>query len=260
MIPISRLNPWIQPLQGGTTGGRLCCFAHAGGSATSFFSFARLLAADVEIAAIQYPGRGPRLHERPFSEINALASACVDALLASAWIEGGDYGFLGFSFGASVSFAVTLELARRGLPGPRFLALGGRLPPGQRGPVDFSKLASLPDRDFVAALIDHYGDPDGLLKNSEIATMILPALRADLQALGAWSPRKPARVDVPITAFAGREDPSVSLASLEPWARHTSASFRSLQVPGQHFVIHGNAHAVAAEVEGLLALTRAAAP
>ncbi|MEK8104564.1 thioesterase domain-containing protein [Micromonospora sp. M12] len=48
---IRALRPRSQP-----TAMRLVCFPHAGGSATFYHPLSRLVDADIEILAVQYPG------------------------------------------------------------------------------------------------------------------------------------------------------------------------------------------------------------
>ena len=59
---------------------RLFCFGHAGGSAAVFRKWAELLPADVEMLAVQLPGRGGRLSEPVVDSIPALVERLLPAL------------------------------------------------------------------------------------------------------------------------------------------------------------------------------------
>ena len=67
---------WISrfgPSDGART--RLACFPHAGGSSSFFFPLARAPAPDVEVVAVQYPGRRNRRSEPLLTRITALIAA-----------------------------------------------------------------------------------------------------------------------------------------------------------------------------------------
>ena len=46
---------------------RLICFPHAGGSASYFYAFSDQFAPDIEVFAVQYPGRQDRRAEPPIT-------------------------------------------------------------------------------------------------------------------------------------------------------------------------------------------------
>ena len=63
---------------------RLLCFAHAGGTAQAFYPWPRLLPADVELCALQLPGRARRLLETPPTHMDAILgrlAADTDAVI-----------------------------------------------------------------------------------------------------------------------------------------------------------------------------------
>jgi hypothetical protein len=65
---------WLRRFRpAGSTGNRLICFPHAGGSAAFFLPVARALAPAVNVLAVQYPGRQDRRAEPCIDNIPALA-------------------------------------------------------------------------------------------------------------------------------------------------------------------------------------------
>src|ERR1017187_4976652 len=60
---------------------RLFCFPYAGSGASIFRTWSDALPADVEVCPIQFPGRGTRLMETPFTQISPLIEALAQALV-----------------------------------------------------------------------------------------------------------------------------------------------------------------------------------
>ena len=85
---------------------RLFCFPYAGAGASIFRTWPDGLPADVEVCPVQFPGRGTRLMERPFTQLSPLVQALAQAL---APLLDKPFAFFGHSLGALVGF----ELARR---------------------------------------------------------------------------------------------------------------------------------------------------
>lgn len=234
---------WLRPSRPATHPQlRLVCFPHAGGSASTFFRFAQTLDQAIDVVAVQYPGRGERLMEPPLTDLDLKVAAICDALDTSDL----PFAFLGLSFGSLVAFATARELRRRGQSAPVAMFLGGRIPPHL--PATEAPLHELDDEAFLAALIRRYGDPDGMLADPEIVELVLPALRADVRASALWHYQHEAGLDVPLVAFAGRDDAEVR-QHLGEWRHHTTGPFEELVVAGGHFVFAGDATEVKRAIE-----------
>ncbi len=199
---------------------------------------------------MQYPGRGERLAEPPIDDLQALISRITDTLEQEGWSRSGRFGFVGHSFGSLVAFATARELRRRGLAAPSVLALGGRPAPQHLDAA--GHLHTLPREEFIDALVERYGDPDGLLRDPEFAEVVVPALRADITALETWTYRAEAPLAVPIVAFMGRRDPQYRDGTLDGWAEHTTASFTTRVLEGGHFIFGDDTSELAHDVESLM--------
>src|SRR3954463_418358 len=104
-------SQWFESLQGVNAGAiKLFCFPHAGGSAQIFRGWQPYLSPEITLCLAHLPGKGPRISERPFTEIKMLVAALADAILPQ--IQGA-FAFWGHSMGALVSFELARELQRR---------------------------------------------------------------------------------------------------------------------------------------------------
>ena len=100
---------------------QLVCFPHAGGTANFFRGWSRALPWDVDLLALQYPGREERFGEPCLTSIDALAGPAADALQRYAHAP---LVLFGHSLGAALAYEVAARLEARGAapftwPSPR---------------------------------------------------------------------------------------------------------------------------------------------
>jgi surfactin synthase thioesterase subunit len=79
------------------------------------------------------------------------------------------------------------------------------------------------------------GVPDEVLAEPEMREIILGPLRADLGWLHRYRPLPEPPLDVPVTAFAGVDDPTSGPDRMPGWSRYTRNAFASETLPGGHF-------------------------
>src|SRR2546423_1073197 len=81
---------------------RLFCFPHAGAGALSFRRWVELLPQEIELCAIQLPGREDRFREPPFTDVDALVLALRQVLYPYELSR--RFAFYGHSMGALVAY------------------------------------------------------------------------------------------------------------------------------------------------------------
>lgn len=211
---------------------RLLCFPHAGGGTWVFRRWGRALPPAVEVWPIALPGRGPRLREASLTRIDELARAAADALEASLELP---FACFGHSFGGLVAFEFVRELRRRGAPAP--LHLFASATPAPRRPRRLRAIHMLPDDEFLREITALGGTPSVVSENPELMSLMLPSLRADLEAYATYryAPEEP--LSCPVTAFGGAADSLVRAESLAAWSEETSAPCRVRMLPGGHFFV-----------------------
>jgi medium-chain acyl-[acyl-carrier-protein] hydrolase len=212
---------------------RLLCFPHAGGGAGAYLGWARQLSPDVQVGAVQLPGRETRLAEPPQDQLEVAIegiTAAVEALPVGEALV-----FFGHSMGAILAFETAHHLQERGVKLPARLVVSACRAPhlAEEDPP----VSHLPDADFVDAVARLDGISPGVRENPELLELALPALRADFVLCERYVCRREGRLDCPITIWGGREDPKVSEQQLLPWRCHTTLETRLRLFPGGHFFI-----------------------
>src|SRR6185437_5149441 len=78
---------------------------------------------------------------------------------------------------------------------------------------------------------------EGVLDDPDVARFLVPAVRADFDAAAGYVHAPSAPLDVPITTFAGKEDPFAPPDVVEQWRSQTSSSYAKVVFPGEHYFI-----------------------
>jgi len=207
---------------------RVFFLPHAGGSASGYLWHDHF-GEDVEVCAVQLPGRENRFCAAPLASMADVVDEVVPAIAAHADLP---YVLFGHSMGALVAYAVTRRLAELGLPLPMRLFVSAHRAPHLH---DRDPLHHLPDDQLVARMT--HSDLAGM--DPELRALFLPMVRADITVCETWAHPATDPLPVPVTAFGGRDDELVTEAELAAWHAHTAADFAMELLPGGHFYPDG---------------------
>jgi len=210
---------------------RLFCFPYAGGGASIYRLWTKLLPVNVGIYPIQLPGRENRIAETPVSNMRVL----VD-LLSNELIPYMDRPFVlfGHSIGARIAFELARVLRRKWGISPCSLIVSGSRAPHIPEP---HPLHHLPDDEFMSELRRFSGTPEAVLQSRELMEMFIPILRADFSIDETYVYSEDAPLDCPVFVFGGTEDIEAKVVELEAWADHTSGDFTLEMIRGDHFFL-----------------------
>jgi medium-chain acyl-[acyl-carrier-protein] hydrolase len=211
---------------------RLFCFPYAGGAAAVFRRWSEGLPRDVEVCPVQFPGRGSRLMEPPFTALAPLVKALAEAIVPKL---DKPFALFGHSLGALVCFELARELRRHGFPPSHLFVSAGRAPhlPRQGTPI-----YDLEEKAFLKELRRLNGTPEELLSNPELMEIVLPILRADFSIYETYAYSTEAPLDCPITSFGGLQDRRVSQPDLLAWRGETCGTFSLQLFNGDHFFLN----------------------
>jgi surfactin synthase thioesterase subunit len=220
---------------------RLFCFPYAGGGSLIYNQWAAALP-DVEVCAVQLPGREVRLREPPIDDLRQLLTGIAGGLgpyLKPA--RPGDrptpFAFFGHSFGALVAFELTRALRRSGAPLPEVLLVSGR--GGPSAPQRHAPLHGIPGIAFARAVSDRYGGiPAALFEEPELLELLLPMVRADLKITEQHAYVDEPPLPVRIHVFGGDQDAVVAQSDLQLWRKETSRELALQMFPGGHFFVN----------------------
>ncbi|MCX5410117.1 alpha/beta fold hydrolase (plasmid) [Streptomyces sp. NBC_00335] len=214
---------------------RLFCFPHAGGGASAFRELAEAAPPELEVVAVQYPGRQDRFDEPPVTDMAVMLRELARAI--EPWLDL-PAAFFGHSMGATLAFE-TARLLRPRHPSAvvRLFASARKAPH-----IDTRDRLPLPDDEAVLAYVRRLGGTGaGLLEIPELRELTLPTLRGDFRLLTGHRYAPGAPLTCPLTVVTGTDDASCTPQDAAAWARHTVAGHEVHTFPGGHFYLEGRA-------------------
>ncbi|MEU5289071.1 alpha/beta fold hydrolase [Streptomyces sp. CA-278952] len=212
----------------------LVCLPHAGGAASFWFPFSELLPPEVEVLAVQYPGRQDRRLDPRIENVQEMARGVFDALGERARER--PLALFGHSMGASVGFELIRLLEGELDVVPAVFFASGRPAPS----VHRSIGVHLRDDAGIVEELRRISGTDGrVLDDPELLQLALPAIRSDYKAAETYEyrPGPPLRCD--IIGLTGDADPRVEPDEVATWRDHTTGSFAFHVLPGDHFYLGG---------------------
>lgn len=203
---------------------RILCFPYAGGGASAYHAWGSLLPHDIEVCALQLPGRESRIAEASIDTwpllLERLAEATVPLLDVPTV-------FFGHSMGALIAYHLACQVT----PG-LLIASGAGPSPASRA----SMVSRGCDEQLVNRLRELEGTSAQVLNNPELLELVLPAFRADMRLCEDYGDPK-AVLRCPIVALGGSADAEVPAKELLHWKHRTEARFKMQMFDGGHFFV-----------------------
>jgi surfactin synthase thioesterase subunit/acyl carrier protein len=252
---------------------RLFCFPYAGGGLVSFRSWARSLSSDVELVAVEAPGRGTRINETAVGDIDTFVRELMPELLQ--WLDRPS-AFFGHCLGGLTMFATLRTLPPRHAHFIKHAFACAVRPPHllrRRGAFEDDLAYSLmlhheydvsippyaqPD-DVFAYIVRQFDTPDAdrMLEIPKLRKVLLPAIRAEFGMAYNYHHRPAEPFPFPVTSFVGDADPWVSEEDSAGWSALTRATFTNHLRKGSHFLMMDDEAYILQTIEKELAASAA---
>jgi surfactin synthase thioesterase subunit len=231
----------------------ILCIPHAGAGAAMFAAWGEALEDTASVWAARFPGRESLVLEQPLTALDALAGLLARAITQ---LKAAELTLFGHCSGALIAY----ELAHKMITAEddRVARL---IVSSQQAPFLTTKRQVLPAQvsdDFAVDFIKRTGGTDErALRDPEVLELLLPAIKADIEAIASYSP-PPHRekLDIPVWAISGSSDPGLSQHELARWAEVTTGIFRLRQFEGDHFFLFSQADSVLSFLREVLTATR----
>ncbi len=226
-----RARPGEPPRNPKDTETRLFCFAHAGAGSSVFRNWQKAMPPSIEVYGMVLPGREKRFQEPPQKSVEALVPA-----LAEAIAQFGDrkIALFGHSLGGILAFEVARLLAEKYKIRPAHLIIAAVAAPQFLPPaLQLHKIEK--DTEFIEALARFGGMQREVFEVPELLEMLMPVLRADIEAFERHACAGTFKIPWPLAVFGGQSDTTLKPEELLGWQEHAEGPFAFELMPGDHF-------------------------
>ncbi|WP_338569896.1 alpha/beta fold hydrolase [Arachnia propionica] len=230
---------------------------HAGAGASSYRDLASALVTELEtfpaigispaeIVVAHYPGRQDRAADSVPTTVLGYAEGLLPETESLIRLSDAPrpITIFGHSMGGLIGYELARLLQRRGLP-VRLLVVSATYPP------QLTKSAPAHPTDDET-LLEHLAALEGtnieVLRNQDVLSLVLPALKADYAAFDSYTDGNDEILTAPVLALGGWDDPGVNPAVLRGWAERTTGKLKVVMFPGDHFFIKDSVTTVAGTV------------
>lgn len=228
---------------------RLFCFPYLAGGASVFNNWSELLPPDIEVYAVQFPGKEERIHEEATGDLPALIETITEKIIP--FIRDKEFAFYGHSSGAMVSVNLIRSLQKINLA-PRHLIVGGASSPNYAKKSQGGLLKEIKDTpndkisdDFIARYLRFVDIPEEIIADKALMKEIVPSVLGDIKLLKYYlfdMPAEDIHIQCPITAILGSEDKIIEVDQIEGWKEHTN-QFNSRSIKdGRHLFLNNEKH------------------
>jgi surfactin synthase thioesterase subunit len=185
------------------------------------------------VLVVQYPQHAGRLADPAAPTVAALAE---DLFAAGPWEQTAPLRLFGHCMGSLVAFEFAKIAAQHGVAISRLWVSGGAAPSAM------ADLLPLPtaDAEIIADLRELGGTDPLLLEDPEFVELLVPAIRADYQALNRYTSEPGDSIEVDISVIGAERDDRVELDALKRWEAHTARRFDMHLLDGGHFFLFEN--------------------
>lgn len=216
---------------------------HAGGSASFFRDWRDHLPPDIDLLAVQYPGREERFSEPVMVTMAELAEGTVAALQRYA---DRPLVLFGHSMGATLAYEVATRLETLGTI-PWRVFVSAHPPPHRQRESELHRLGDQALLDDVQALSGGSSSP---LANPEARALFMPMLRGDYCAIETYRCMSMVKLQAPLDVLRATGDSSLDECEARAWQEVTFCASKVLHFSGGHFyLVPQREHVIARLVE-----------
>ncbi|MEJ7175141.1 alpha/beta fold hydrolase [Staphylococcus caprae] len=209
---------------------RVFCFHHAGGNASTYFTWANKNYDKIEFCPVELPGHGSRINEEYEHDFDAIIKNISHEIASYDNVD--NITLFGHSLGSLIAYEVTSLLEREYNVNVRNLIVAGREAPqcmNRHKDVHYFS-----DEYLVSELFEMGGTPISILNNNNLMDYFLPILRSDYMLHRNYT-FKNSQVNCPIHVHYGTQDKYTKLSNLKKWGTITTNNVFLNGFEGNHF-------------------------
>lgn len=215
---------------------QLFCLPYAGGAASVYSKWNRVIGDEIDLHPIELSGRGRRYKERLIENVDAVVEDLYPGIV-NRIDQNGEYAIFGHSLGGILAYELVRTLAGEGMPRPLKLFISAaRSPRVMKNEVTYN----LPDEAFKQKIFERGGTPKEVLENEELMEIHLPILRADFKAVETYRcDDDQKKLNCELGLICGTND-TIKRCEVEDWKCYTTGKSSIHEIEGGHFFINSH--------------------
>jgi surfactin synthase thioesterase subunit len=219
-------------LDGATT--TLVCLGFCGGGTGPYHPWAEVVAPDVDVALVCYPGRDGRFLEKFAMTWDELAEDTTRMVVSAVGDQ--PYVLFGHSMGGWMAFDVASRLQAQGTSVPDALVVSSCNAPA-RGltPRDMFPACQDTDEELLTWMRTHGLVAEHVLGDPDLLEMALEIMRADIAVRDTFRYNGAAGVTMPLQFLSGADDEVIEADASAQWRELALGPYRHDSLPGGHF-------------------------
>jgi len=221
---------------------KLFCLPYAGGSSCSIYNKWKVnLDSSIELIPVELAGRGPRIAETLYSNIEEAVDDIIDTIQND--MSDCEYAIFGHSMGAILAYKVIQRINELNMPQPIHSFFSGRRAPHcqSRRPTPYSKMNDLQLENEIKEL---GGTPPEFFEYPELKDIFMPIIKSDFKLADTLVEKSEITAfNHDISIFIGKEE-DVTESEAKDWAMHTNYNFNLEYFNGGHFFLLENEQTV----------------
>lgn len=230
---MTKFNKWVTcPNPEPSARVRLFCLPFAGGGASIYRGWGKLLGSEIEVCPIQLPGRENRFGETAIKQAQSMAQNLANQIQL---YSNKPFYIYGHSMGALLAFELARALQDNGMDIPQGLVLAAHR--AAHLPKNRDTLYTLPDDEFIERLKKFGGFPEEVLASKELLAFLMPTLKADFTLCDTYQFEKGQALQCPLYLLAGAHDTEATPANVDAWREHTTEQAKLHVFDAGHFFI-----------------------
>lgn len=232
---------------------RIFCIPYGAAGASIYRDWNDLFSDDIEICPVQFPGKEGRIAEKLIYNIDEAVSVLKEVISPKLDVP---FVIYGHSVGALIAYRLSYELEKTGHK-PLALMVGAYSSPTISPNPAYSKVREvfkLLGFEDMPKLEDLYKLPEDkrnvfddffahelerVNMNNEIRRAVEPVAFSEFEIVASYKyAEAESKINIPIVAFHGNEDPVVTEQEMADWRVLTNSDFELIIMEGDHFFIH----------------------
>ncbi|MCR8843302.1 alpha/beta fold hydrolase [Paenibacillus sp. SC116] len=220
---------------------KLFCLPYAGGSSAIYARWKKYIdAAKIELVPVELAGRGFRTGEPLCDDMDEVVEDVYHAVAGK--VGSGPFAFFGYSMGCLVALELAHRILERTGHMPLHMCMAAKKAPhlpGRSNPLH--KL--LPEQ-FEKEIIKLGGTPPELFQDTELVSLFVPMLRADLKAVETYQFQPKSNLLTCDFSVLGGSDDNITLEELNGWKQYTEGTCAAHLYEGGHFFLNDHSEAL----------------